>query len=444
MYNPTDYLNSSIESDPELHTYINEEFSRQKCGLELIASENFTSTRVMQCLGSILTNKYSEGLPGKRYYGGNEIIDKIEQLCIDRALKAFNLSPSEWGVNVQPYSGSIANFAVYNALLKPNDKIMGLDLPSGGHLSHGFKSETKKISTSSIYFDSMSYKINESGYIDYEQLEKDAIIFKPKLIMIGYSAYSRDLNYELFKKIADINKSYLVCDMAHFNGFVVSGLLSNPFKYCDIVTSTTHKTLGGPRSGLIFFKTQYKDMINFSVFPSIQGGPHENQISALATQLKFVISDEYKNYMKQVQINARVLSSELIKYGYKILTNGTDNHMVLCDLREKKISGTKIQRVCEYVGISINKNTVIGDKSALNPGGIRLGTSALTTRGFIGRDFEKVSYILHEIIMRCIQKQESCNTMKTFMSAICDDVYINKLKTDISQFASSFPFYMNT
>ena len=227
---------------------------RQNEGLELIASENITSVSVMECLGSILTNKYSEGYPGKRYYGGNEVIDKIENLCKKRALEAFRLNEEEWGINVQPYSGSSANFAVYSALLNPHDRIMGLDLPSGGHLTHGFYTHKKKVSASSIYFESLPYSVDDKGIINYDELELFANKFKPKIIICGYSAYSRDLDYKRFKEIADANNSLLMCDMSHFSGFVATQELDNPFDYCDIVTSTTHKTLRGPRAGMIFCK----------------------------------------------------------------------------------------------------------------------------------------------------------------------------------------------
>ena len=250
-------MNTSLETrDKTLHDLIQKEYYRQKRSLELIASENLTSQSVMECLGSILTNKYSEGTPEKRYYGGCEVIDQIEILCQKRALAAFPLDHDEWHVNVQSYSGSTANFAVYTALLNPHDRIMGLDLPSGGHLIHGFFTKKKKISATSIFFESLPYNVDTNGFIDYDNLEKMAISFKPKLIICGYSAYSRDLDYERFRKIADINDSYLLCDMAHFSGFVATQLLNNPFEYCDVVTTTTHKSLRGPRAGMIFFKSE--------------------------------------------------------------------------------------------------------------------------------------------------------------------------------------------
>jgi glycine hydroxymethyltransferase len=443
-------LNTTIDSDPEIKQLIIDENNRQQDGLELIASENFAPVGVLQCLGSILTNKYAEGLPGKRYYGGTNIIDKIESLCISRALSAFHLDPLVWGVNVQPYSGSIANFAVYNALLLPNDKLMGLDLPSGGHLTHGFQTETKKISTSSIYFNSQPYYINNSGFIDYDRLELDATEFKPKMLVIGYSAYSRDLNYARFKQIADINNSYLVCDMAHFNGFVSTGLLASPFDYCDIVTTTTHKTLGGPRAGLIFFKKKYEKLINNSVFPSIQGGPHENQICAVAHQLKYVMSPQYKEYMIRVKKNAHRFSKIMMDYGYNVLTGGTDNHIILIDLKDTGVSGSKMERICEYVGISINKNSVFSDKSALTYGGIRVGTSAMTTRGLqethitiICDFFHRLIQLSRDILKNINLTNESAPkvSLRVFEEKFESELELDIIKNDVKKFANLFPYY---
>ena len=435
-------MNLRKEEDVELNEYINEEFNRQKSGLELIASENFTSKGVMNILGSVLTNKYSEGLPGKRYYGGNIVIDKIESLCQKRALEAFNLSENEWGVNVQPYSGSIANLIAYNALLEPNDRIMGLDLPSGGHLTHGFYTHKKKISATSVFYQSLPYYVNNEGYIDYDRLEQDAISFKPKLIICGYSAYSRDLDYERFRKIADINNSYLLCDMAHYSGLVAAQECSNPFLYADIVTSTTHKTLGGPRAGMIFYKKCYEEQVNFSTFPAIQGGPHQHQIGALCFQLKYVNTKEFKNYIIQVKKNAKTMAEEFIKKGYKVCTNGTDNHLVLIDLNPQKITGSKIEKICEYVDISINKNSVASDKSALSPCGIRLGTSALTSRGLKEDDFIKVVELIDNVINIALEIQkESGSKLVDFIKTMETNTELINIKKNINNFANSFEFY---
>ena len=435
-------MNLRKEEDVELNEYINEEFNRQKSGLELIASENFTSKGVMNILGSVLTNKYSEGLPGKRYYGGNIVIDKIESLCQKRALEAFNLNENEWGVNVQPYSGSIANLIAYNALLEPNDRIMGLDLPSGGHLTHGFYTHKKKISATSVFYQSLPYYVNNEGYIDYDRLEQDAISFKPKLIICGYSAYSRDLDYERFRKIADINNSYLLCDMAHYSGLVAAQECSNPFLYADIVTSTTHKTLGGPRAGMIFYKKCYEEQVNFSTFPAIQGGPHQHQIGALCFQLKYINTKEFKNYIIQVKKNAKTMAEEFMKKGYKVCTNGTDNHLILIDLNPQKITGSKIEKICEYVDISINKNSVASDKSALSPCGIRLGTSALTSRGLKEEDFIKVVEFIDNVINIALEIQkESGSKLVDFIKAMETNAELINIKKNINNFANSFEFY---
>jgi len=438
------FINQKLEQhDPIIFNLIKDEETRQREGLELIASENFTSKAVMECLGSVLTNKYSEGLPNARYYGGNEVIDKIENICINRALEAFKLNKNKWGVNVQPYSGSPANMAVYNGMLKPHDRIMGLDLPSGGHLTHGFYTQKRKVSATSKFFESMGYHIKEDGFIDYDELEKLALYFKPKIIICGYSAYPRDLNYPRFRQIADSVGAYLMCDMAHFSGLVATEEISNPFEYCDIITTTTHKTLRGPRAGMIFYKLEYKKQIDQSVFPGLQGGPHNHQIAAIATQLKQVVAPEFKNYIIQVKKNAKILAKELMNYGYNISTNGTDNHLILINLRSKGISGSKVEKICELVNISINKNSVFGDKSALSPGGIRIGSPPLTSRGMIEKDFKEVGKFIHQCILLAIEIQKkSGKKMKDFNKNIYHfDNEINVIKNNVITFATKFNLY---
>ena len=349
-------MNTSLrESDPVLHKLIKQEEHRQYSCLELIASENFTSQAVMEANGSCLTNKYSEGLPGQRYYGGNEFVDQIEELCIDRALTAFSLDKSLWAVNVQPYSGSPANFAAYTAFLKPHDRIMGLDLPSGGHLTHGFQTLKKRISASSIYFESMPYQVDEkTGYINYEQLQKNAILFKPRMIICGASAYPRDWDYSKLREIANSVNAYLMCDMAHYSGLVAVQEQGNPFEFCDLVTTTTHKTLRGPRAGMIFVRkditidgesADYK--VNQAVFPGCQGGPHNHAIAGVATALLQVTTPEFKQYAQQVKKNSNALAQRLKSYGYKLVTDGTENHLVLWDLRPNSVTGSKMEKICD-------------------------------------------------------------------------------------------------
>ena len=403
------YSKKLKDVDNEIYELIQEEDNRQRTNIELIASENFTSYAVRECLGSCLTNKYSEGRPEKRYYGGNEVIDKIELLCEQRALEAFGLNEDDWSVNVQPYSGSPANFAVYTALLQPGDRIMGLDLPSGGHLSHGFQTDKKKISATSIYFTSKPYKVNNEGWIDYDQLEKDVLEFKPHILICGASAYPRDFDYKRFREIADSVGSYLMADIAHISGLVVSGEMNNPFEYCDIVTTTTHKTLRGPRSGMIFVNKKSGDgnnekRINEAVFPGLQGGPHNHQIAGLAVQLKEAMTQEFRDYIKKVKDNAKYLGEKLIEKGFELSTGGTENHLLLVKLRNFGITGSKMEKVCELANISLNKNTVIGDKSALSPTGIRIGTAYMTTLGF--NNWDKLSDWLRRCVDICIKRQE--------------------------------------
>ncbi|KAI0340349.1 glycine hydroxymethyltransferase [Trametopsis cervina] len=412
------------EIDPEVQNIIDKETWRQFSGLELIASENLTSRATMEANGSILTNKYSEGLPSARYYGGNEWVDELEVLCQKRALEAFHLDPSKWGVNVQPYSGSTANFAALTALIQPQDRLMGLGLPDGGHLTHGYYTAKKKMTASSIYFQSFPYALDPSTHlIDYKGLASQAKIFKPRLIICGASAYPRDWDYATLRSVADEHGAFLMADIAHTSGLVAAGELADPFQYCDVVTTTTHKTLRGPRAGLVFFRRdsdKAKDLekrVNDAVFPACQGGPHNNTIAGIATALLQATQPTWKAYAKQVIANAKTLGEELVAHGYKLQTNGTDNHLVLWDLRPLGLTGSKLEKLCDIVGITINKNAVSGDASAQVPGGIRLGTSAITSRDMLEADVKIVADFLHRAVQTALvlQKEAGSKLLKDFV-----------------------------
>ncbi|MES1908668.1 MAG: hypothetical protein MHM6MM_001554 [Cercozoa sp. M6MM] len=431
------------QADPEMATLIEKEEQRQFRGLELIASENFTSRAVMQALGSCLTNKYSEGLPGARYYGGNEYIDQVELLCQKRALEAFGLSPEEWGVNVQPYSGSIANIAAFNALLKPHERVMGLDLPHGGHLSHGYYNKARKVNISSVFYESLPYRVNaETGLIDYDELEMLASRFLPKLIVAGASAYPRDYDYERFRKICDSTGAKLMVDMAHYAGLVAGKVVKSPFEYADVVTTTTHKSLRGPRSALLFYRRELQDQCDFSVFPSVQGGPHNHQIAAVATQMKEVASPAWQQYAQQVVANSKTLAEALIEKGCTLQTGGSDNHLILWNLRPLGLTGAKFDALCDEVHITLNKNTVAGDKSALSPGGVRIGTPALTSRGLKEDDMRAVADFLWRAVEISLKVQENAASKKVvdFKKEMRRDAdgEIAKLAADVHAFSTRF------
>ncbi|KAF3972924.1 hypothetical protein ACB098_10G140600 [Castanea mollissima] len=448
-------------ADPEINSIMEKEKQRQYKGIELIASENYVCRAVMEALGSHLTNKYSEGMPGARYYTGNQHIDQIELLCHERALAAFDLDSEKWGVNVQPYSCSSANFAVYTGLLLPKDRIMGLDSPSGGHLSHGYYTPNgKKVAAASIFFENLPYKVNpHTGYIDYDKLEEKALDFRPKILICGGSSYPREWDYARCRQIADKCGAVLMCDMAHISGLVAAKECTSPFKYCDIVTSTTHKSLRGPRGGIIFYRRgtksrkqglllshgdgsthyDFEERINFAVFPSLQGGPHNNHIAALAIALKQVATPEYKAYMQQVKKNAQALASALSRRKCKLVTGGTDNHLLLWDLTALGLTGKNYEKVCEMCHITLNKSAIFGDNGAISPGGVRIGTPAMTTRGCLEADFETIAeFLFRAAQITSMVQREPGKLQKDFFKGLQNNKNIIELRNQVETFASQF------
>lgn len=393
--------------DPQMYSILQKEKLRQKHSITLIPSENFTSKSVMDLLGSEFQNKYSEGYPGARYYGGNQYIDEMESLCQRRALELYKLDPDEWGVNVQPLSGAPANLYAYSSVMDVGDRLMGLDLPHGGHLSHGYRLNSgTPISFISKYFQSMPYRLNLStGLIDYDTLSVTSKLFRPKIIVAGTSVYSRLIDYERFQRIAKECGAYLLTDMAHISGLVAAEVIPSPFPYSDIVTTTTHKSLRGPRGAMIFYRRgverttskgkqilyPFDKKINFSVFPGHQGGPHNHTISALAVALKQAMTPEFRDYQRRIVSNCKFFAQELSNRGFKLVSGGTDNHLILIDLSETGVDGARLETILQQINIAANKNTIPSDKSAMFPSGLRVGTPAMTTRGFQENDFAKVA-----------------------------------------------------
>ena len=422
-----------MQQDIEIFQIIKEEFARQQHGLELIASENFTSEQVMRAMGNVMTNKYAEGYPGKRYYGGCEVVDKSEQLAIDRLKKIFNVEYA----NVQPHSGAQANAAVMLALLKPGDKILGLDLSMGGHLTHG-----SSVNFSGKLYQPFFYGVKkEDGLVDYDMMEKVALAEKPKLIICGASAYSRDWDYARIRSIADSVNALVLCDMAHPAGLIATGLLSSPFEYCHIVTSTTHKTLRGPRGGIILMKNDVEnpmgltnpkgeirmmsDVLNLAVFPGTQGGPLEHVIAAKAVAFFEIMQPEFKVYTEQILRNTKAMALAFNNRNYDIVSGGSDNHLLLIDLRNKNISGKKAENTLVKADITINKNMVPhDDKSPFITSGMRIGLPALTTRGLQETDMETLVHWIDTILMHPDEEQ-----------------IILRVKSEINEFMHGFPLY---
>ena len=409
------YSNIQAE-DLEIYEVIRREEQRQKEGIELIASENYVSTAVLEAMGSILTNKYSEGYPGKRYYGGNEIIDQAETLAINRAKELFSAEH----VNVQPLSGSPANLAVYMALLNPGDKVLGFSLDQGGHLSHGHPLNfSGKLYTIIPYFVK-----KETEIIDMDEVEAIAIKEKPKMILAGFSAYSRNLDWKRFRDIADKVGAFLFADIAHIAGLIAGKQLENPVPYCDVVSTTTHKTLRGPRGAMIMCKEKFASAIDKAVFPGVQGSPHDHINAAKAVAYTEALKPEFQEYSKQVILNAQALSGALQTKGYRVISGGTDNHLMLIDLfGSKRITGKEAEKCLEHVSISINKNMIPFDpRKPMDPSGIRLGTPALTTRGAKEADMQTVADLIDEAL-----------TNRT------DESQLREIKQKVKEFSLKFP-----
>lgn len=408
-----------LGTDPEIAALIAEETKRQSNHLELIASENFVSPAVLEAMGSSLTNKYAEGLPGKRYYGGCEVVDKVEQLAIDRAKKLFGADHA----NVQPHSGATANAAVYLAFLKPGDTVMGLDLSQGGHLTHG-----SPVNFSGLNYRAVHYGVDDNGLIDYARMREIARKEKPKLIIAGYSAYSRVLDYQQFADAAKEVGAIFMVDMAHFAGLAAAGVYPNPVPFADVVTTTTHKTLRGPRGGLILCKAEHAKAIDKAMFPGTQGGPLEHVIAAKAVAFLEALRPEFKDYCVQVVKNAQAMAAQLVLHGVHVVSGGTDNHLMLCDLRTKgaTLTGKLAENALDKAGITVNKNTVPKEtQSPFVTSGIRIGTPAVTTRGMGEAEMVRIAGLIDRVL-----------------SAPEDEAVLAAVKREVHAMTAEFPLYL--
>jgi len=404
------------KTDPQIARLIRKETERQEETLNLIASENYPSKAVREALSSIFVTKYSEGRPYKRYYAGQEIVDRLETLVEERVRKIFKLDSKKWAVNAQPYSGSSANYAVLRGLLKPGEKIMALPLSHGSHLTHG-----APVSLSGQDFKVANYFLDKDGFLDYKEIEKIAKKELPKLIICGFTAYPRKIDFRKFSQIAKKVGAYLLADTSHITGLIVGGVHPSPFPWADVVMTTTHKTLRGPRGAIIICKKELENKIFKKVFPGLQGGPHEHTICAMGVALKEAISPKFKKYARQIVKNAKALVIELKKYNFNLISGGTSNHLILIDLTNKGITGKQAQDLLERAGIIVNKNTVPYDPcSSYDPSGIRLGTPALTTRGMKEKEMKKITFWINEVI----SNPESALKIKKEVKKLCQKFFI--------------------
>lgn len=403
-------FNKISREDEEIYNLMENELERQQKGIELIASENFASEAVIEAMGSYLTNKYAEGYPNKRYYGGCHVVDKIEDIARERACKIFGAEHA----NVQPHSGSQANMAVYFTILEPGDTVLGMDLNHGGHLTHG-----SPVNFSGKLFNFVSYGVDkESEVIDYDVVRKLAMEHKPKLIVAGASAYSRIIDFKKFREICDEIGAFFMVDMAHIAGLIAAGVHPSPVPFADFVTSTTHKTLRGPRGGLILCKEKYAKSLDKNIFPGMQGGPLMHVIAAKAVCFKEALQPSYKTYMENVVANCKALGNELVSHGFNIVSGGTDNHLILVDLTAKDITGKDAENLLDTIGITVNKNTIPNEtRSPFVTSGIRIGTAAITTRGFKLEDMKEIAIIINDAILN---RDKDLEHLKARVIALCD------------------------